>query len=103
MGYGWPARNANNGATMSAGPLMQKFGEFKLRVLAKLGVPGYQPYERLGLWLRRELRDLVLRILLDPQCLDHWPAHSNIKLHILMVHGLCMYTLKRIGAIITRH
>ncbi len=26
-------------------------------IFAKLGVPGYQPYERTGLWLRRELSE----------------------------------------------
>ena len=41
-----------------------------MRVLAKLGVKGYQPYERLGLWLRRELRPLVTRILLGDCCLQ---------------------------------
>ena len=37
---------------------------------AKLGVRGYQPYERLGLWLRRELRPFVERVLLSPECLE---------------------------------
>ncbi len=41
-----------------------------MRVFAKLGVPGYQPYERLGLWLKRELGGTVKDILLDDQCLD---------------------------------
>ena len=62
--------NANIGAPMTAGPLMQRVGEFKMRVFAKLGLPGYQPYERLGLWLRQDLNPLVRRILLDEQCLD---------------------------------
>jgi asparagine synthase (glutamine-hydrolysing) len=41
-----------------------------MKLLAKLGVPGYQPYERLGLWLRRELQPVVKRILLSESCLD---------------------------------
>ena len=40
-----------------------------MEVLGKLGVRGYQPYERLGLWLRRELRPLVRRLLLSDRCL----------------------------------
>ena len=55
---------------MTAGPLMQRVADFKMRAFAKLGVPGYQPYERLGLWLRRELSELVKRTLLDEQCLE---------------------------------
>ncbi len=42
----------------------------KLKVFAKLGVKGYQPYERLGLWLRRELRPIVGKLLLDDRCLS---------------------------------
>jgi hypothetical protein len=41
-----------------------------MRVLAKLGVRGYQPYERLGLWLREDLRQLVERLLLSERFLE---------------------------------
>jgi hypothetical protein len=41
-----------------------------MKVLAKLRVPGYQPYERLTIWLKRELAPLVREILLDPRTLD---------------------------------
>jgi asparagine synthase (glutamine-hydrolysing) len=51
--------NANTGARMGAGSLETAIATFRMRVAAKLGVKGYQPYERLGLWLRRELRSLV--------------------------------------------
>ena len=61
--------NANTGARMDAGPLAKRIGQLRLKVLGKLGVKGYQPYERLGLWLRRELRPLVERLLLDDRCL----------------------------------
>jgi asparagine synthase (glutamine-hydrolysing) len=61
--------NANTGARMDAGPLTKKLGKLRLKVLSKLGVKGYQPYERLGLWLRRELRPLVEHLLLDERCL----------------------------------
>jgi len=62
--------NANTGTRVGAGPWRRKLSSLKLRVLAKLGLPGYQPYERLGLWLKRELRAMVSDILLDPQTLD---------------------------------
>jgi asparagine synthase (glutamine-hydrolysing) len=62
--------NANNGSRLGAGKLAQRFNYARLRVLSKLRVPGYEPYERLGLWLRRELAPLVRRVLLAPSCLD---------------------------------
>jgi asparagine synthase (glutamine-hydrolysing) len=62
--------NANTGTRVGAGPLRRKLSSLKLRALAKLGLPGYQPYERLGLWLKRELSDMVHAILLDPRTLD---------------------------------
>lgn len=62
--------NSNTGASMGAGTLRRQVASFQLRVLAKLGVKGYQPYERLGLWLRRELRGLVKAVLLDDRCLQ---------------------------------
>lgn len=63
-------RNANTGTRVGASELARKISTFRMRVFAKLGVKGYQPYERLGLWLRREIADTVRRILLGPQCLD---------------------------------
>jgi asparagine synthase (glutamine-hydrolysing) len=62
--------NANTGACMEAGPLRQSFSKLRMRVLAKLGVKGYQPYERLGLWLREDLRLFVQRLLLGERCLE---------------------------------
>ncbi len=62
--------NVNTGVRMKAGRLARQFGKVRQKVFAKLGVKGYQPYERLGLWLRRELRPLVAEVLLDPRCLD---------------------------------
>jgi hypothetical protein len=55
---------------MTAGPLGRLFGRVRQKVFAKLGVKGYQPYERLGQWLRRELRPLVAEVLLNPRCLE---------------------------------
>ena len=62
--------NSNTGAPVGSSEFWKQFCYNRMRVLAKLGVKGYQPYERLGLWLRRELRPMVESILLSPQCLD---------------------------------
>lgn len=62
--------NANTGARMGAGRLARAAGTLRMKVFAKLGVRGYQPYERLGLWLREDLRQLVQKILLGERCLD---------------------------------
>ena len=56
--------NANTGAPMDAGRLKTRVASLQMKVLAKLGVPGYQPYERLGLWLAADLRPLVHKLLL---------------------------------------
>jgi asparagine synthase (glutamine-hydrolysing) len=61
--------NVNTGTVVGAGPLRRAVSKFRMKVLAKLGVQGYQPYERLGLWLRRELRPLVQGLLLNDRCL----------------------------------
>jgi asparagine synthase (glutamine-hydrolysing) len=61
--------NANTGTRMGAGRLTRLVAKVRKKVFAKLGVPGYQPYERLGLWLRQDLRALVERILLSDRCL----------------------------------
>jgi asparagine synthase (glutamine-hydrolysing) len=61
--------NSNTGVPLEAGRLARLWGKARLKILAKLGVKGYQPYERLGLWLRRELRPLVQEILLSKRCL----------------------------------
>lgn len=62
--------NANTGAPLGAGPFRNKATSFARRVFAKLGLPGYQPYERLGLWLRREAAATVRDVLLDERCLE---------------------------------
>jgi asparagine synthase (glutamine-hydrolysing) len=62
--------NANTGAPLAAGRLKTAIGRAKLRAYGKLGVPGYQPYERLGLWLARDLQPLLRRTLLDDAFLD---------------------------------
>lgn len=62
--------NANTAAPLGAGPLRNAIASFRRRVFAKLGLPGYQPYERLGLWLRRDVAHVVRDILLDERCLQ---------------------------------
>jgi asparagine synthase (glutamine-hydrolysing) len=62
--------NVNTGTVVGAGRLRRSVCNFRRRVFAKLGVKGYQPYERLGLWLRRQLRPLVESTLLAERCLD---------------------------------
>ena len=62
--------NANTGAPMSAPAWQAKLSHLRMRVLGRLGVSGYQPYERLGLWLGRELRPLVHGLLLSDRFLS---------------------------------
>jgi asparagine synthase (glutamine-hydrolysing) len=62
--------NANTGTRMGAGRMAKLLARVRLKVFAKLGVPGYQPYERLGRWLREDLRALVEQVLLSQRCLD---------------------------------
>ena len=62
--------NANTGAPMNAGPWRSKLGHLRMKVFAKMGVPGYQPYERLGLWLTRELKPLLQSTILSERFLD---------------------------------
>jgi asparagine synthase (glutamine-hydrolysing) len=78
--------NSNTGTRVGAGPMARAFGNARLRVLAKLRVRGYQPYERLGLWLRRELRPLVEDLLLDERCLDRGLFDPNTIKSIVENH-----------------
>jgi hypothetical protein len=57
--------NSNTGARLGAGAMETQYYRWKRRILSKLGVKGYQPYERLGLWIRRELRPWIERTLDD--------------------------------------
>ena len=57
--------NANTGAPMGASALKTRVAQLRMKWYAKLGVPGYQPYERLGLWLGRDFKPLVHRLLLS--------------------------------------
>lgn len=61
--------NSNTGARMGAGRVERELALFRMRVGAKLGLKGYQPYERLGLCLKRELRPFVEHVLLSDEFL----------------------------------
>jgi len=79
--------NVNTGARVGAGPVACAIASFKQRVYAKLAIAGYQPYERLGLWLRRQLRPMVEGLLLSERCrqrglLDPDTIKSIVKAHM---------------------
>jgi len=78
--------NSNTGAPVGAGALRQAFCYYRMRILGKLGVAGYQPYERLGLWLRQDLRPVVERILLSPACLDRGLLQPDAVRHVVRRH-----------------
>jgi asparagine synthase (glutamine-hydrolysing) len=78
--------NANTGMRVGAGPTARRLGQFRLKLFAKLRVPGYQPYERLGLWLRRELRPLVEQLLLSDRCLSRGILNPDTLRKIVAEH-----------------
>jgi asparagine synthase (glutamine-hydrolysing) len=78
--------NANTGTTPGAGALRQRIATFKMKALAKLGVKGYQHYERLGLWLRRELKGLVRDVLLDERCLGRGVFEPDTVRNVVHQH-----------------
>lgn len=78
--------NANTGTRVGASALRRRASTLRKRVLAKLGVAGYQPYERLGLWLKRELRPLVERVLLADRCLDRGVLDPDVLRKTLGAH-----------------
>lgn len=99
--------NANTGARLGASRAARTLAKVRMKVLGKLGVPGHQPYERLGLWLRRELAPLVRRRLLDDRFLgrglfdpdavrglveDHLAARAN---HTYLVLAMLIFEAGR--------
>jgi len=97
--------NANTGTRLGAGRLARLIAKLKLKVFAKLGFSGYQPYERLGRWLREELRPLVERLLLSPRCLErgifnpptvkaivqgHWSGRKN---HTYLILAMMIFEM----------
>jgi asparagine synthase (glutamine-hydrolysing) len=57
--------NANTGAPLGASHARAQLATLRMKVFAKLGVRGYQPYERLGLWLARDLQPMLRRTIQD--------------------------------------
>lgn len=78
--------NTNTGAQLGAGLRRVALSTFVKRVLVKLRVPGYQPYERLGLWLRREEHDFVERTLLSQRCLDRGVFERSVVRAVINDH-----------------
>jgi asparagine synthase (glutamine-hydrolysing) len=78
--------NANTGARLGAGPARRAFHTFRMKVLAKLGFRGYQPYERLGKWLREDLRPLVERLLLSDRCLGRGVFNPDVLRNVIDRH-----------------
>lgn len=78
--------NSNTGARMGAGTLERNLAQFRLKVLSKLRVPGYQPYERLGAWLREELRPLVRRLLLSGPILERGVLRPDALRSVVQQH-----------------
>lgn len=78
--------NVNTGARVGANRAVKAAQHFKMRVLAKLGVRGYQPYERLGLWLRRELKPLVRETLLNDRCLERGTFRADTVRSVVEQH-----------------
>jgi asparagine synthase (glutamine-hydrolysing) len=62
--------NANTGTALGTSRLSRQLATFRLRVFSKLRIPGYQPYERLGLWLSGPLKPLLVDLLLSERSLD---------------------------------
>ncbi|MGE3957967.1 MAG: asparagine synthetase B [Vicinamibacterales bacterium] len=78
--------NANTGARMGAGPLETNLAYARMRIAAKLGFKGYQPYERLGLWLRRELKPMVDRVLLSDTFLQRGLFRADAVRRVVSEH-----------------
>jgi len=78
--------NSNTGARVGAGRVANELGRLRMRVSAKLGVRGFQPYERLGLWLKRELRPLVERIVLGDELLSRKMFRPDVVRRVVEQH-----------------
>jgi asparagine synthase (glutamine-hydrolysing) len=99
--------NVNTGTRLGASRLAKLLAAGRKKVLAKLGVRGYQPYERLGKWLREELRPLVEMVLLDKRCLErgifypptvraivhnHWSGRRN---HTFLIMAMLIFEMSQ--------
>jgi asparagine synthase (glutamine-hydrolysing) len=81
--------NVNTGARVDAGRLGRFVGKARQKILGKLGVRGFQPYERLGLWLRQDLEPLVRKLLLCEECLGRGVFDADVVRTVVdeHVHG----------------
>ena len=83
----------------------RELAQLRMRVSAKLGLKGYQPYERLGLWLKRELKPFVEGVLLSDEFMgrglfrpdavkrvvaDHMATRAN---HTFLLMSLLIFEL----------
>ena len=80
-------KNVNTGTYIGAPAIFQKFASLKHRILAKLGVKGYQPYEKMGLWLRRELKPLVSELLLKDGLSDRGIFNPDTISDVVQSHN----------------
>lgn len=80
-------KNVNTGTYIGAPAIFQKFASLKHRILAKLGVKGYQPYEKMGLWLRRELKPLVSDLLLKDGLSDRGIFNPDTISDVVQSHN----------------
>jgi asparagine synthase (glutamine-hydrolysing) len=78
--------NSNTGARMGAGRLETALAKLRLKVGAKLGWKGYQPYERLGLWLKQELRPLVEATVTGDRLLSSGLFRPDVVRRIVQQH-----------------
>ena len=78
--------NANTGSPLGSPSWQVRLAHLRMKVFAKLGVPGYQPYERLGLWLARDLRPLVHRLLLSDRFLARGLFERSALVKLLEQH-----------------
>ncbi len=80
-------RNVNTGTYIGASLFRQKIAGLKQKILAKLNFPGCQPYEKMGLWLRRELRPLVNELVLQNGLVSRGIFNSDTLLNIVRTHN----------------
>jgi len=78
--------NSNTGARMGAGRVETSLATLRLKVGAKLGWKGYQPYERLGLWLKRELRGLVESTVTSERLLSSGLVRPDVVRRVVEQH-----------------
>jgi hypothetical protein len=79
--------NSNTGAAMGAGPIATTLAYYRMRISAKLGLPGYQHYEKLGLWLKRELKPMVDRTLLGESFLARGICRPDAVKRVIEQHA----------------